>query len=247
MGALALADIEPQAAGEALHSALESVQLAMAEFSPDGAWKEGPGYWNYATSYNVVLLAGLQTALGTDFGLSGVGAFRETGLFPIYLSGPLGRTFNYADGSDHTLYPAQMFWLARALKQPVFAWYAGRASTPSALDLLWFDAADVGPKAAGLPLDKCFRGAEVVILRSDWDDPRALFILHNPQAMTGPQAQSRDRGGQPEGLPEGTEVAEGFLGAATSGHRRSRSPAPRQGCQTSSLPSLLDIGVAPEN
>ena len=57
-------------AGEILHDALESIQLAMAEFAPDGAWKEGPGYWNYATSYNVVFLAGLQTALGTDFGLS---------------------------------------------------------------------------------------------------------------------------------------------------------------------------------
>ena len=100
MGALALADVEPQLAGEILHDALESIQLAMAEFAPDGAWKEGPGYWNYATSYNVVFLAGLQTALGTDFGLSQIGAFKETGLFPIFLTGPLGRTFNYADGGD---------------------------------------------------------------------------------------------------------------------------------------------------
>ena len=64
MGALALADVEPQLAGEILHDALESIQLAMAEFAPDGAWKEGPGYWNYATSYNVVFLAGLQTRPG---------------------------------------------------------------------------------------------------------------------------------------------------------------------------------------
>jgi hypothetical protein len=67
MGALALADVEPQLAGEALHDALESVQIAMAEFAPDGAWKEGPGYWNYATFYNVLLLAGLQTALACIF------------------------------------------------------------------------------------------------------------------------------------------------------------------------------------
>ena len=106
MGALALAEVEPQLAGEVLHDALESVQIAMAEFAPDGAWKEGPGYWNYATSYNVVLLAGLKSALGTDFGLSGIGAFNETGLFPIYMTGPLGRTFNYADGGDHAPYGA---------------------------------------------------------------------------------------------------------------------------------------------
>jgi hypothetical protein len=176
MGALALADAEPRLAGEALHDALESIQLAMAEFAPDGAWKEGPGYWNYATLYNVVFLAGLQTALGTDFGLSRMAAFDKTGLFPIYLTGPLGRTFNYADGGDHTILAPQMFWLARRFKQPIFAWYERRVTTPSALDLLWYDPAGTDPKAASLPLNKYFRGAEVAVLRSDWENPQALFV-----------------------------------------------------------------------
>jgi hypothetical protein len=175
MGALALADVEPGLTGEILHDALESIQLAMAEFAPDGAWKEGPGYWNYATFYNVVFLAGLQTALSTDFGLSQIGAFKDTGLFPIYVTGPLGRTFNYADGGDHAIFASQMFWLARAFRQPVLASYERRVSSPSALDLLWYDPAGTSPKSAGLPLDKYFRGAEVALLRSDWDNPQALF------------------------------------------------------------------------
>ena len=176
MGALALAEVEPQIAGEILHDAMESIQIAMAEFAPDGAWKEGPGYWNYATLYNVVFLAGLQTALGTDFGLSGMGAFNQTGLFPIYLTGPLGRTFNYADGGDHAIYAPQLFWLARQFKQPICAWHERRTSTPSALDVLWYDPAGTSPKAAGLPLNKCFRDAEVAVLRSDWENPQALFV-----------------------------------------------------------------------
>jgi hypothetical protein len=176
MGALALADVDPGLAGEILHDALESIQLAMAEFAPDGAWKEGPGYWNYATFYNVILLAGLQTALGSDFGLSQIGAFKDTGLFPIYVTGPLGRTFNYADGGDHTIFASQMFWLARQFKQPVLASYERRATSPSALDLLWYEPADITPKAAALPLDKYFRGAEVALFRSDWDNPQALFV-----------------------------------------------------------------------
>src|SRR6185369_13058258 len=61
MGSLALAGVEPELPGEILKGALESLPLAMAEFAPDGAWKEGPGYWNYATFYNVVFLAGLQS------------------------------------------------------------------------------------------------------------------------------------------------------------------------------------------
>ena len=176
MGGLALADVEPQLAGEIMHDALESIQLAMAEFAPDGAWKEGPGYWDYATFYNVVFLAGLQTALGDDFGLSQIEAFQDTGLFPLYVTGPLGRTFNYADGGDHAIFAPQMFWLAREFNQPVLAWYERRATAPTALDLLWYNPAGSNPKAAGLPLDKYFRGAEVAVLRSDWENPQALYV-----------------------------------------------------------------------
>lgn len=176
LGALALAENEPELAGEILEAALKSLQLAMAEFAPDGAWKEGPGYWNYATSYNVVFLAGLRTALGTDFGLSQMEAFGETGLFPIYLTGPLRRTFNYADGGDQAIRAPQMLWLARRFNQPVFASYERQLAAPNPLDLLWHDSRGAGPAAARLPLDKRFRGAEVAILRSDWDDPKALFV-----------------------------------------------------------------------
>ena len=52
---------------------------------------------------------------------------------------------------------------------------AGR-TTPAALDLLWYEPAGTSPKAAGLPLDKYFRGAEVAVMRSDWENPQALFV-----------------------------------------------------------------------
>jgi hypothetical protein len=176
LGALALAEEEPGLAGEILEAALKSLQLAMAEFAPDGAWKEGPGYWDYATSYNVILLAGLQTALGTDFGLSAINGFGATGLFPIYLTGPLGRTFNYADGGDQAIRAPQMFWLARRFNQPVYAWFERQAARPNPLDLLWNDPRGAGPASSRLPLDKYFHGAEVALLRSEWENPQALFV-----------------------------------------------------------------------
>ncbi len=176
MGALALAEVEPELAGEILEAALKSLQLAMAEFAPDGAWKEGPGYWNYATSYNVLFLAALQTALGADFGLSQINGFSQTGLFPIYLTGPLGRTFNYADGGDQAIRAPQMFWLARRFNQPIYAWFERQVASPAALDLLWGASTSAGPASAGLPLDKYFRGAEVAVFRSEWENPKALYL-----------------------------------------------------------------------
>jgi hypothetical protein len=176
MGALALGDEVPEVAGVFLQAALKSIQLPMAEFAPDGAWAEGPGYWNYATTYNVALLAALESALGTDFGLAKIPGFAECGTFPVYVTGPLGKTFNYADAGDGTIRAPHLFWLARKFHQPDYAAYQQKViRTPSPLDLIWFDAAFVNTKPS-LDLDKYFRNSEVVTMRSAWDDPKALFL-----------------------------------------------------------------------
>jgi hypothetical protein len=176
MGALALLDEAPQACGQFIQAAIRSIQRPMAEFAPDGAWEEGPGYWNYATSHNVLFLSALESALGTDFGLSQAPGFAETGLFPLYFTGPLGRTFNFADGLD-TRYPVpQLFWLARKFNRPVYATHARHAALPKALDLLWFDPHSESPPASSLPLDKHFCRKEIAFFRSAWDDRDAVFI-----------------------------------------------------------------------
>ena len=174
-GALALAEVEPGMAEEIVEAAVKSIHLPMAEFAPDGAWKEGPGYWDYATAYNVLFLAALETALGTDFGLSNLEAFDRTGLFPLYFTGPTGRTFNYADAHDNAVRSPQRFWLSRRFHQPVAAWCQQRAAQPTAQDLLWYDAQAQSPREADLPLDNYYRGAEVVLMRSEWENPAALF------------------------------------------------------------------------
>ncbi len=177
MGALAIGDEVPDLAGEILSGAVKSLPRAMKEFGPDGAWAEGPGYWDYATTYNVVILAAMDSALGTDFGLSQIPGFSRAGDFPIYAAGPVGKTFNYADAGDKAGGAAQLFWFARKFDQPDYAAYQAKfaAQSPRALDLLWGSSWD-NPKMGGLPLDKYFRNSEVVTMRSAWDDPNALFV-----------------------------------------------------------------------
>jgi len=176
IGALAIADELPELAGEIIQDALRSLQGAMAQFAPDGAWSEGPGYWNYATYYNVIFLAALETALRTDFGFSRAAGFSETGLFPIYLAGPTDLAFNFADCDESVGYAPQLFWLARRFDRPIYAWYEGRARVPEPLDLVWFTAAGSSPTESDLALDEYFRGAEVVSMRSAWDDGNAVFV-----------------------------------------------------------------------
>lgn len=179
VGALAIAEDEPAIAREVIHSALVSLPRAMHEFGPDGGWGEGPGYWRYATEYNVYLLAALQTALGTDFCLSTIPGFSETGDFPIYFAGPAGHTFNYADAHDGWHGAPQLFWLATTFGKSMWAESQRRwaSDKPSPLDLLWgVTWLTKTDKPTPLPLDRHFQGVSVVFLRGDWNDPSATFV-----------------------------------------------------------------------
>lgn len=180
LGALAIGDEEPALCGEILHDAVGSIPLAMREFGPDGAWGEGPGYWGYATQYNVLFLAALDSALGADFGLSKIPGFSEAGGFPLSFTSPTGLTFNYADAGESKFKGApELFWLAAKFNRPAYAAfqldYAKASLKP--LDFLWgVQWLQRNPAIGVRPLCRYFRGPEVFTARSAWDSPDATFI-----------------------------------------------------------------------
>jgi hypothetical protein len=177
LGALAVADEEPELAAFILVSALRSLPLAMASFAPDGGWNEGPGYWSYTLSYAVPLIAGLESALGSEFGVSAAPGFDRTGAFRLHFVGPTGKTFNYADAGEGAGSAPVMHWLAERFEQPLYHWEAIRAAGEgSALDFLWYRPAPAGPNASGAPLDAFFHGVDVAFFRSAWEDPDALYV-----------------------------------------------------------------------
>jgi len=174
MGALAIADEESALAEEILTGALKSIPQALAQYDPDGAWSEGPDYWSFTTSYTVTFIASLESALGTDFNLSSTLGFSETCLFPIYMSGPFRRSFNFADSRPGTVSTRALFWLAKRFNRAICADFQLQSPGGNAFDLLWFDASEKKSKKE-LPLDKHFRYVDVASFRSAWDDQDALF------------------------------------------------------------------------
>ena len=182
-GAIALAEVEPQLAAGIVHHAVASLQRAIGEFGPDGACVEGPGYWAYAMRYTVLLLAVLQSGLGDDFGLAGAPGLAQAASFPIDLSGPSGRTFNFADARDSPIREPEFFWLAAYYKAPHAAAHRLRqlaeGARPEALDLLWgsdFTRKPASARAKPRPMAGYYRRAECVSMRSAWDDPKAMWI-----------------------------------------------------------------------
>lgn len=133
VGALAIAESEPALAAQMIARAVRTVPRAMHEYAPDGAYPEGPGYWGYGTTYNVILLSALQSTLGTDFGLSQQPGFLATADYYLHVIGPSGYYFNYSDcGRGGTGIAPALFWFAQQRQQSHLLWHELPKLTESA-------------------------------------------------------------------------------------------------------------------
>lgn len=186
IGALAVAEHEPQLAAQMIARAINTVPAAMHEYGPDGAYPEGASYWSYGTTFNVMLIAALESTLGSDFGLTRTPGFAATADYMLHVYGPTGLPFNYSDaGSGRAgLIPA-MFWFASVRQAPYLLWseWAKLAASGNPFDgdrldpllLLWL------PKSASRPappqaLSWTGHGTTPAAFhRSSWD-PSASFI-----------------------------------------------------------------------
>lgn len=190
IGALAIADLDPQRAGAIIDHARLAIGDIMALFAPDGGFEEGPGYWNYATSYNVLFIDALSSALGSDFGMAEMPGFAETGDYHIQSTGPTDLFANFSD-AGLGVYPSfQMFWLAHRFNKPEYAAHEreivesgkldlreARESSRFGIFLLIWAARDA--KMTGghpLPLVESFQRTDQAYMRSAWHDPNAWYV-----------------------------------------------------------------------
>ncbi len=189
LAALALAEDEPELARRVIAGVRDTLPHALAAYAPDGAYPEGPVYWGYGTRYTVYLLAALESALGTDFGLGQAAGLERTALYRLHLQSPTGLSFNYADGKSRLGADDALTWLAQRFDQPYAVaanrrWLTELLHEPPndeterfvALHAAWFPAAARGAVPEP-PLDVRYRGpAELAVFRGAWDDPRALWV-----------------------------------------------------------------------
>ncbi|OPZ28246.1 MAG: Heparinase II/III-like protein [Lentisphaerae bacterium ADurb.BinA184] len=192
LGALAIAEHEPELAARIVARSINGLPRAMGEYAPDGAYPEGPGYWEYGTSYNVLLLAALEGVLGSDFGLGAMPGFMASADYVLHMGAPTGQWFNYADcgAGRHRPASAAMFWLAARRAAPHLLWHDVPALEADAtamlnsgkererllpLILVW----GLGRASPTVPaaLDWCGHGpTPVAVHRSSWTDPSAVFV-----------------------------------------------------------------------
>ncbi len=105
-----------------LTNAYNNMPINFCNFTPDGAYAEGPGYWEYGTSYLTYFLKTSDQFLGTTFGLSDYAGIQEVGAFPVYVSSPTG-VFNYGDNKNNALYSPVLYYYASNFGNPLTGQY----------------------------------------------------------------------------------------------------------------------------
>jgi hypothetical protein len=179
VASLAIPETDPQFARQIIPKVYDSLPTALQTYEPDGAWGEGPGYWNYATRYTVYGLSAMETSLGTTFGLKNKNGLAKAGYFPVHGAGPTDYYFNYADvGETARRNPMPCnFWLASSYEDDFIAASEHAIvarKQAEAQHVMWYVQK---PGSSAPPeLDRKFDGiVEVAFLRSSWEDPDALF------------------------------------------------------------------------
>jgi hypothetical protein len=182
LGALAIAGESKEKSAQALDSSPPLMAKIMRLFAPDGGFEEGPVYWNYATIYNVLYLAALDTALGSDFGQSQAKGFAQTGEYRMQAISPLGKYANFGDCSEEINNAPQMLWMAKQFHRPDYAVDEQEVGARklndrfSIFELLWFTPGSGSLKDAGVPLAAKFDRINLAFMRSAWSDPDATYI-----------------------------------------------------------------------
>jgi hypothetical protein len=192
LGGLAIAEDEPALATEYINLVRTNNIRGLRPYMPDGVYPEGAMYWGYGTTFQTVLLGALESALGTDFGISKSPGFLQS-LDALHQQlSPNGIYFNFFDGVERIGLEPAPFWFARALQRPdlltfdlnnLKAYGASTTTRPESqndrllpLAALWWPTAPV-PETVNKPNYWLGRGPNpLAVFRSAWNDRNAMFL-----------------------------------------------------------------------
>ena len=182
MSSIALANVYPEDCEWLLGNIINSIELGVEDYAPDGGYSEGPGYWSFGTNYLVWFLASLESAMGTTYGIAESPGLRQTGYFPTYMESPYGQ-FNFHDCGEDKIDTSTLFWFANYYDDPVIAGaryqdIMNGTKSVSPKDIMWYNPDNIDTSAEW-PLDRMFKGISTASMRSSFATDTPVYTgLH---------------------------------------------------------------------
>ncbi len=187
-GAIAIFEDNPNQNKFIIKRSLNSIQLSMKDYGPDGAYAEGYGYWDYGTSFNVMFLDAIEKLFHQYFGLNDVAGFKQTPYYFQNMTAPSGDGFNFSDsGLKGELQPA-LFWFSKLLNDPSLLWgqyqllanINGKELTQNRLlpsVVIWNNG--LNQVLLKAPKQLMWAGSgktPVALMRTSWTDAKAIYV-----------------------------------------------------------------------
>lgn len=127
IAAVALYEDETELAERILERSKRKMHIPMeAEYTPDGAYSQGIGYWGYGTALNVIYLDVMEDFFGKDYisELTQIPGFMETGTYYCQLLTNTLNSFAFCDNSTSENLPEHcIYWFYEKTKDPVLLYY----------------------------------------------------------------------------------------------------------------------------
>ena len=199
LGAMAIAELNRELAEKTIERTINN-PLMMKVYEPDGIYCEGPVYWNYGTSFNVILLTMLDKIFNSDFGLSNNPGFMKTPVYLQYMYATDNRYFNYSDCKSKAGLNTTLLYFAQKLKDNSLLWsqvkfleeedyssISGNRLLPAAM--VWginLTKAEITPPSSNLFVGQGH--TPLAVMRSSWDNDEALYLgvkLGKPDSSHG--------------------------------------------------------------
>ena len=188
-GALAIFENQQSESKQIIERALKNNPQSLAGYAPDGTYPEGAGYWSYGTSFEVMLIAALESALGSDNGLSQSPGFLKSAEYMLYVYGPTGLSFNYSDSGTSRSLSMAMFWFAKKQNNPDLLFeekkmlnseqYIENIANDRLLPAVLAFVNDIDFSKVSPPSSKLWSGrgeTPVVLVRTDWENSNSIFL-----------------------------------------------------------------------
>ena len=191
--ALVISDREPELAAFVIHRAIVKIRRVMQEiYPPHGAYPEGFIYWSYGTGFNSLMIAMLEHALKTDFGLNSVRGWDETVFYFLSSISPSGKLCMFADSWPYVETDFPLYYLSWRLKRPDYwtpiAWkhledYCRGRKGPRLMPLAMFFLPEAPSKHAPTFYFSGKEAAEpLVFVRSSWERDALFFAIKGGDA-----------------------------------------------------------------
>ena len=149
------------------------IDLGMDIYAPDGAYVEGPGYWNYGTNNYFRMCAALDTATGGNYGLMDCWGIDTTCYYACHTEDNNSKYFPFHDGTVGSQDTSYFFYVAEYFDDATL--YDVRLNQINSgtkngniLDMIYYPR-DIEIDADAIQLDYYSESIDLFATRSSWE------------------------------------------------------------------------------